>query len=728
MKKFIYILTAGIVFQLLPFFGNAQKSKMKLAENYYQSYDFITAGNIYRDVLSTAKYANDSTALRRVADCDRKTGQLIASEGYYKQLIKLGIAKEDDLRSLADVLKFQGKYDEAIQIYTKILEKNPNNDIAKRYVEHPNFWNAILRDSAVYTLKNSSINSASSDFAPGFFINGKVIFSSSRGSAKKDQRIYSRTQQPYLNVYQTSLAPDSSLTGCDAIEDKVNSRYHEGTMAYEPSSNTMFLTRNNFVRGNLEKSKTGKLYLGIYLTKFNSSENTWGELEKFPYNNKEYNVGHPTLNASGNRMYFTSDMPGGQGGADIYFCEKQGETWGNPQNAGTKINTSGDEMFPFMVGDSTLYFASNGQLGLGGLDVFYTNPSDEKQVRNVGYPANSHFDDFGLICFPEETFGYFSSNRTKGKGDDDIYEFILKPVDTLIVSGTVVDAESLLPLQNVMITVPTEDGSTLQVMTDSKGNYTIKAPYKKEVLVQGTKQNYVPAEGKGKPDPRSAYLENVDLKMQKIDYMSNGRVLYAENDAPAEGAVVKLYEITSTDTTLVDSTVVGKNGSYSFQLNKVRKYMLEAKMTDYARQTHAFETNDPNNKIHTHDFELFKAKVGEVVRLDNIYYDYKKWDIRPDAAKELDKLVQIMKDNPTMKIELGSHSDARGSDQYNLDLSDKRAKSAAAYIVSQGISQNRLYGKGYGEKLILNHCLNDVKCTEEEHQFNRRTEFKITAF
>jgi outer membrane protein OmpA-like peptidoglycan-associated protein len=156
--------------------------------------------------------------------------------------------------------------------------------------------------------------------------------------------------------------------------------------------------------------------------------------------------------------------------------------------------------------------------------------------------------------------------------------------------------------------------------------------------------------------------------------------------------------------------------------------MLEAKMTDYARQTHAFETNDPNNKIHTHDFELFKAKVGEVVRLDNIYYDYKKWDIRPDAAKELDKLVQIMKDNPTMKIELGSHSDARGSDQYNLDLSDKRAKSAAAYIVSQGISQNRLYGKGYGEKLILNHCLNDVKCTEEEHQFNRRTEFKITAF
>lgn len=728
MKKLIYIFTAGIVLQLLPFAGTAQKSKMKLAESYYQSFDFITAGNIYRDVLSSAKYANDTTAIRRVADCDRKTGQLIASEGYYKQLIKLGVAKKDDLRALADVLKFQGKYDEAIEVYKKILVTNPNDDIAKRYVENPTFWNTILRDSAIYTIKNSSINSATSDFAPGFFINGKIIFSSSRGSAKKDQRIYTRTQQPYLNVYQTSLAPDSSLTGCDPMEDKVNSRYHEGTMTYDPRSSTMFLTRNNFNRGNVDKSKSGKLFLGIYLTKYNATESTWGELEKFPYNNKEYNVGHPTLNSSGTRMYFISDMPGGQGGTDIYFSDKQGESWGNPQNAGTKINTSGDEMFPFMVGDSTLYFASNGLLGLGGLDVFYTNPANDKPARNVGYPANSHYDDFGLICFPEETFGYFSSNRSKGKGDDDIYEFVLEPVDTLIVSGNVVDAESLLPLQNVMITVPTDDGSVLQVMTDANGNYKIKAPYKKEVVVAGTKQNYQPGEGKGKPDPRSAYLEHVDMKMQKIDYMSNGRVLYAENDAAAEGSMVRLFEITSSDTILVDSTMIGKNGSYMFQLNKVRKYMLEASKTEYARQTHSFETNDPNNKIHTHDFELFKAKVGEVVRLDNIYYDYKKWDIRPDAANELNKLVQIMKDNPTMKIELGSHSDARGSDQYNLDLSDKRAKSAAAYIVSQGIAADRLYGKGYGEKLILNHCKNDVKCTEEEHQFNRRTEFKITAF
>ncbi len=712
---------------IIPITAVAQKAKMKLADNHYQSFDFVMAANIYRDVLANAKYANDSIAIRRIAECEHKTGQLISAEGYYKQLIKLGFAGNQDLRSLAGVLKMQGKYAEALELYKTIYAKYPEDDVAKRYVDNPDFANLILRDSAVYTIANSAINSASSDFAPGFFVNKKVIFSSSRGSAKKDQRIYPRTQQPYLNVYQSSIANDSTLTGVDELADKINSRYHEGTMTYDPRSNNLYITRNNFVRGNLNKSHSGKLNLGIYTSHYDVSTQQWGTIEKFPHNNKEYNVGHPTLNQSGSRIYFTSDMPGGRGGSDIYYCEKQGEIWGAPQNAGTKINTSGNEMFPYMVGDSMLYFSSNGQLGLGGLDVFYTNPFDEKPVRSVGYPANSHFDDFGLVCFPEETVGYFSSNRPNGKGDDDIYEFVLSPVEFLIVSGNVVDAETLLPLSNVTISVPTEDGSVIQVLSDNDGNYTIKAPYKKEVELEGTKQKYQPATGKGKADPRSAYLEGVDLKMVKIDYMATGKVLH-DNKASAVGAIIRLYEIVSGDSIFIDSVLISNNATYSFPLQKARKYLLVATEKEYARQTHGFNTNDPNNKIHTYDFKLFKAKVGEVVRLDNIYYDYKMWDIRPDAALELNKLVDIMNDNPTMKIELGSHSDARGSDSYNLDLSDKRAKSAANYIISQGIPADRLYGKGYGETLILNHCKNDVKCSEEEHQFNRRTEFKITAF
>jgi len=427
-------------------------------------------------------------------------------------------------------------------------------------------------------------------------------------------------------------------------------------------------------------------------------------------------------------MYFTSDQPGGSGGSDIYYCDRAGTSWGLPINAGKKINTSGDEMFPFLVGDSMLYFSSTGHLGLGGLDIFYTNPLDTVPVKNIGYPANSHFDDFALICFPTETKGYISSNRAGGKGDDDIYEFDLHPVDTVLVSGVVVDMETLKPLAGVLVTIPTDDGSVIQVLTDENGNYNIKAPYKAEITVEGTKQNYIPGTISGKTDPRSAYLEHMDMKLQKMDYMASGKVLYAENNAPAVGALVMLYELVNGDTVKVDSVIIGKTGTYMFPLIKNKTFLLVASKEEYARQTDSFSTTDPNAKIHSHDFKLFKAKVGEVVRLDNIYYDYKKWDIRPDAGLELNKLVQILKDNPTMKIELGSHSDSRGSDQYNLDLSDKRAKSAAAYIISQGISGDRLYGKGYGESLILNRCKNGVECSDEEHQFNRRTEFKITAF
>jgi outer membrane protein OmpA-like peptidoglycan-associated protein len=384
-------------------------------------------------------------------------------------------------------------------------------------------------------------------------------------------------------------------------------------------------------------------------------------------------------------------------------------------------------MFPFLVGDTTLYFSSTGHVGLGGLDIFYTSLNNDEQVKNIGYPLNSHYDDFSFVCFPSEIVGYLSSNRKGGKGDDDIYTAKMHPVDSLLVSGQVVDAVTLEPVVNAIVSVPNENGSTIQVRTDEKGRYTIMAPYKSEVILEANKQGYRTGQVSRKTHPRMTSMENMNISIEKIDYMVSGRVLYEENDAPAVGAMVRLYEISGNNTLIADSVFVATQGTYSFYLEKNKTYMLEATKQDYAKQTYQLATNDPSNKVQTHDFRLFKAKVGEVVRLDNIYYDYKKWDIRSDAAKELDKLVQILVDNPTMKIELGSHSDARGSDQYNLDLSDKRAKAAANYIISQGIASDRLYGKGYGESLILNQCKNNVKCTEEEHQFNRRTEFKITS-
>lgn len=728
MKNIYYTLLTIMLVGLIPNISTAQKAKFKMADKYYQTYDYTMSGNIYRDIVSKAKYANDTLAIRRLAIGEFRLGKLFDSESYYKQLIKLNSASEQDLIRLADVLKMQGKYTEATTIYEKVIAINPNNDIAKRHVENKEFAASAMRDSAIYVIKNSAINSPASDFAPGFFIDKKIIFSSSRGDNAKDQRLYRRTEQPYLNIYYADVASDTSLKDQRLIEDKLNSRYHEGTMTFVPGDNVVYFTRNNYLNGTVKKSKNEKLKLGIFVAKYDMTEGKWGELTAFPHNNKEYSVGHPTTNASRNRIYFVSDMPGGQGGTDIYYCEKQGETWGSPINLGNKINTSADEMFPFMVSDSLMYFSSNGQLSLGGLDIFYTNPLNDSPVLNAGYPLTTKSDDFALVCYPDETVGFFSSTRKGGKGDDDIYEFRIVPVDTLTVSGTARDMETMQPIAGVLIKVPTDDGSTVEVLTDANGNYKVKAPYKPEVVVEGSKQSYLPGKGTGKPNPRSSYLEHVDLKLQKYDGLSTGKVIYAENNGPAIGALVRLIKITGVDSVTVDSTFIDKKGTYQFPIFSKKNYTLIVTQDGYARQTASFNTNNPSEKTFTRDFKLFKPKVGEVVRLDNIYYDYNSAVIRSDAALELNKLVQILNDNPTMKIELSSHSDSRGGDKYNLDLSDKRAKAAVTYIISQGISTDRLYGKGYGELKILNHCKNDVKCSDEEHQFNRRTEFTITAF
>jgi outer membrane protein OmpA-like peptidoglycan-associated protein/tetratricopeptide (TPR) repeat protein len=728
MKNIGCMILLGCLLMMAPNYAAAQKSKFKLADKFYQTMDYTMSGNIYRDIVASAKYANDTLALRRLAYGELFLGKLIDSESYFNKLAKLSAATEKDYVTLADVLKKQGRYADAMKTYEKVLTLNANNDIAKRHLEQTNFVEQLKQDSMIYTIRNSDINSAASDFAPGFFIKNQVLFSSSRVNGAKSMRTYNRTEQSYLDVYLADVAVDSSLKNARPISDKINTRYHEGTMTYNATQSKVYFTRNNYIDGKVNKDQSQTLKLAIYSASYNAEKNQFTAYESFPHNNPSYSVGHPSLNASGNHLYFVSDMPGGLGGTDIYYCEWKDNAWSAPVNAGNKINTSGDEMFPFMVNDSIMYFSSNGHVGLGGLDLFYTNVFTDAPVLNAGYPASTKYDDFALICHSDEVMGYFSSTRKGGKGDDDIYEYRLMPVDTVLVSGTVFDLESMKPLAGVLVKVPTDDGTLVEVMTDSQGKYTLKAPYSPEVKLEATKQGYLPGTGTAKANPRSSKLDNVNISIKKFDAISNGKVLYAENNQPANGALIQLLEIASGDTTVVDSIRITSKGTYEFPLYAKKNYMLLVTQEGYARQTAAINTHNITEKTYTRDFKLFKPKVGEVVRLDNIYYDYNSAVIRPDAAQELNKLVQILTDNPTMKIELSSHSDSRGGDKYNLELSDKRAKAAVAYIISQGISANRLYGKGYGELKILNHCKNDVKCTEDEHQFNRRTEFTITAF
>jgi outer membrane protein OmpA-like peptidoglycan-associated protein len=709
---------------------HAQKAKLKLAEKYFQSFDFKTASEIYKDVLSSPKHKTDTIALRRVAECELRMENYSRAEGYYKMILSSGKGNIKDMKHLADVLKVQGKFAEAYQVYSEIISTSALDDIAAKYMGMPDFEKQIKQDSAFYKVWNAGVNTKASEFAPGFFMGGKLIFASSRGEAeKKNQRLYNWNQQPYLNIYSCDMKGDSALSSESLLGNELNSRYHEGTISYQPAANTIFFTRNNYLRGNLSKSKKGRLNLGMYSSKYvNTDEGiAWETLEKFPHNNKEYSVGHPTLSKDGTTIYFVSDMPGGYGGTDIYSCKKEGETWSAPKNLGKKINTSGNEMFPFLVSDSTLYFSSDGQISLGGLDVFVTNIFDDSEVKNMGYPLNSAKDDFGFICIDTQDKGYLSSNRAGGKGDDDIYIFKMNPPTTIEVSGIVLDEETLKPIANALIQVVNEDGSKLEVRTNDRGEYKLDVPHAPKVVVEATKDSYQPGRVEGSTNTRMKTLTGMDIKMKKIGAMANGIAYFEKDESAAIGAKIRLFEVVGKSLVLVDSLIIGKSSKYSFPLKPNKKYMSEGTLDGFSRLTYEFNTNDPNAKIISHDFSFFELGVGVTVRLDNIFYDKAKSFIRPDAALELNKLVQILKDNPGMKIELSSHCDARGSDSYNLKLSDDRAKAAADYIVSQGIDGKRLVGKGYGEQKLLNRCKNDVECSDEEHQFNRRTEFTILA-
>jgi outer membrane protein OmpA-like peptidoglycan-associated protein len=463
------------------------------------------------------------------------------------------------------------------------------------------------------------------------------------------------------------------------------------------------------------------LNLGIYTSK--EKEGIWGSMEAFEHNNKEYSVAHPSISLDGSKMYFVSDKPGGMGGTDIYVSKRKGDSWEEPVNVGASVNTSGNEMFPYIVGDSTLYFSSDGLVGLGGMDVFYINLNDSTAVaRNMGYPLNTRYDDFGLICFPSQMAGYFCSNRPGGKGDDDIYLFKLHPPDSITIHGIVVDADTNLPIPNAKVWTQNLDGQDVQVSTDNEGRFTLTTQWREVLELNSSKKDYTDGWQVVKPSRRSSTMDGVEIKMKKYDFVAKGKVLFAENNLPAKGAIVKAIDENGIEAARV---TVGADGTYFLPLAQGQKYTIEAAMEGYITLTTDVDTSDPNKKVSDYDFKLFKPEKGTIVRLDNIYYDYNKAAIRPDAALELNKLVRILKDFPTMKIELGSHSDSRGGDSYNLSLSEKRAKSAVEYLISQGIDAGRMVPKGYGETKLLNKCDDGTTCTDEEHSYNRRTEFKI---
>ena len=626
-----------------------------------------------------------------------------------------------------------------------------------------------------YELKNLEIlNSDQLDFSAIPFRDG-VVFTSTRGRTNLFGCSNDFTDGHYCDLYFARMDAEGNFASPVLLEGDLNGKYHDGTATFTAGQTRMYFSRNDRKGPN----SRGTIDLKIYEAAIQNGY--WTDVKELPFNMDEYATCHPSVTPNGAWLYFASNRPGGYGGMDIYVVNKKKDgSWGTPVNLGSKVNTPGNEIFPFISPEGILYWASNGFDGMGGLDIYSLPISngDEAVRTHLTSPINSEGDDFAFTTNFDGTQGFLTSDRKGGKGKDDLYSWKFLGQKPLPVNICVVDErdgsrifDAFLQLSPAPKKKPglkdnlfVKNGATyLQIAAEEKNGkeYLILVPYEEEEqapvdlsttgkscglqypvipgrLYQITvdKPGYLPLR---KMVPAADILANeeylIPIKVKPPIAMSGG-VKDKKNREPIPFADVKVVNNCTGEEMEI---ITDRNGEFTFPMDCNCDYEIMASKGDYRYDYEVVYSYDIQCEKDNSSILLYLEKeersepepnfeVGAVIRLDKLYYDYDKYYIRPDAAIELDKVVKYMKQYPSLEIELGSHTDSRGSDEYNRILSQNRAEAAVRYIISRGISPSRIKAKGYGESRLVNHCRNGVPCSEAEHQQNRRTEITVTNF
>ena len=581
-----------------------------------------------------------------VGDAYRKSNRIVEAVPFYRAALKEGTDEEVVNIYVAQGLKVEQRYAEAEKVLNQYIPRARDEEviqIAEKELENLKKLETLENDSSYYRIKNlADINTSGAEYSP-VYSNRFLYFTSNRDGGK----VYRTTGTPYTDVYKVATqGANVDLSTLKALDPIINNTdTNEGSVTISPNGTSMI-----FAKGNNGKAK-GYSEVNLFFTRFRNGR--WSEPVPLSINVADAWDSAPAFSPDGTSLYFSSTRPGGYGGADLYVAKvnRRGR-WVDVRNLGTEINTAGNEVFPFVGKDGSLYFSSDGHPGFGKLDLFRAIREYGKiTVENLGKPMNSSADDFSLFQF-DLTRGFFSSNRKGGQGDDDIYTFVNDDPDIKVV--------------NYFLTGVT-------VTTDDAGN---------EIILPNTK-----------------------------------------------------VRLTADNGTVVDESFTGNEGRFNFRVYPEEHYNLISEKTDYFTVRKDFTTigKSVDKKTLTEPVTdiTFETKImmdpiviEKPIVLNNIYYDFNKANIRPDAAIVLDSLVQIMNDNPEIYIELGSHTDARASDEFNMDLSRRRANSAVKYIIDSGITGERITAKGYGEsQLIIRNAQ-----TEGQHQINRRTEFKVLRY
>jgi len=689
MKKYILAaslllgITGGVCAQE-QFAGKGQADKL------FERYQYYESLQIYLDVYN--KRPNDMRLAERIADCYRLTNKYDEAERWYGKVAGKPGTRPADNYYYAEALLRNQKFAEAKAAYGKYYTSTQKEQLDFKLAVCDSAAAWMKRPSKYKLQPEDKINTTYSDWGITYAGKTDLLFASNRITGSQEDDIDKRTGNGWLKLfdYNKEKKQISELIFEKTGKIDLNKDYHTGPIAFTPGGDTAYVTVTTRVAGariKTEKSETGgrvytrRLQLMI-ATKVNGH---WGNLKQFQYDNVNmFSDGYATLSKDGKTLYFVSDRPGGMGKTDIWYCNKSGSDWGIPYNCGSTVNTAQEESFPFIGPDSKLYYSSKGLPGMGGYDIFSTGGEKAQWAKpvNLKYPINSTSDDFSYTTADGLT-GYISSNRQGGQGDDDVYAF------------------------------------TLNIPTDSSGPMlaTFKNP-------GSMRPNVAPVE---KPEPIKNTLVPdavpVAVNTPAIGLLKLTGTVVDDHTNELLGSVNVSFKQKAGNGT---QNRFSLDGSFAFDASRAQSYVLEVKKKGYYPITLDIPASSVITMVQNPVRLRMRAlEVGATFIIRNIYYDLNLARIRRDAMVELDKLVDLMRENPTLKIELSSHTDSRGSDYYNMLLSQARAVSATNYITRRGIAAGRIVAKGYGETRLLNKCGNGVPCSEEEHQLNRRTEIKV---
>ena len=644
-NKIIYLVL--LTFAAVNSYAQVGKKEVK-GNKEYDKYAYIDAIKTYERIYEKGFKSPDM--LLKIGNAYYFNAELEKAKKWYDELYASNPDQEAEFYyRYAQTLRAAKDYEKADAMMAKFGEKSGNDSREEIFNKNKNYLEVIKKNSGRYKIENAGINSKYSDYGPAY-MGDKVIFTSARDTGNFSKRIHTWTGQYFTNLYSSALSEDGSLSGVDKFGKKINTKYHEDTPAFTKDGKTVYFTRNNYLDGRGFDANKVTL-LKIYRANLDA-EGKWINITALPFNSDSYQAAHPALSPDEKTLYFASDMPGTHGLSDLFRVKINDDgSFGTPENLGNTINTEGRETYPFISDDNELYFASDGQPGLGGLDIFVTRiPSDNGKFKaplNIGEEGNSPKDDFGFIINTKTKRGFLSSNRDGGQGSDDIYKFLETKAIFCdqILFGVVTDEDTKAPLPN-------------------------------------------------------AKLVLMDEKFNKIK-----------------------------------ETVSDAQGKYEFtEVECGKKYYVNTSVEDYETKEPAVIIGSETGKTEL-NIELktktCRVKIGDDLadcfKINIIYFDLDKWNIRPDAAVDLAKLLDVLNQNPSMKINIRSHTDSRASHAYNKKLSERRAKSTKDWLVKNGIAADRLTSEGLGETELVNKCADGVPCSEEDHQLNRRSEFIITT-